>query len=141
MCYLQYAAADAAAGRPWAGGAVAALVRDGLGCFQLAHAEAAAQAALSSTAGATQPDPAQPHATRSRGAIILKDVNRSLTPHLARALANERLVLPLLQVQPRTSPGSCHADPCRVYCQSSHSTSCAGVPVLHLGQQTASARC
>ena len=97
---MQFAGAAAAAGKPWAGDAVAALVLGGLGCLQLARAEATAQQApAADTASSTLPDPRKPHNTRRQGASILLGASQSLTPLVARTLANKGLARPLLQVR------------------------------------------
>jgi hypothetical protein len=99
-CDAQFAGAAAAAGKPWAGDAVAALVLGGLGCLRLARAEAAAQQAPAVDApSSTSPDPRKPHNTRRQGASILLGASQSLTPLVARTLASKGLARTLLQVR------------------------------------------
>ena len=96
MCILQ---AAKRAGRPWAGDAVAALVRGGLSAFRLAHAEAGARAALPPTARrAVQPGDPEQHMTRSQATSILADVPQALTPLVSHKLAKQGLAGPLLEV-------------------------------------------
>ena len=96
---LQCAERAAAAGKPWTGDALAALVRGSLGTLQLAHAEAAAQRALPSTAvGAGYPDPRQPFKTRRVAGDMLLHVSDIMTPHVSRTFAQRGLVPPLLEV-------------------------------------------
>ena len=96
---LQYANAAVAAGKPWAADAIAALVRASLGSFQLAHAEAAAQEALPSTAtGAAELDTRRPGKVRNVAAIILSGVAVGMTQPAAHAVAKCGLVNPLLEV-------------------------------------------
>lgn len=98
----QYGDAAAAEGLSWAGDAVAAPVRGGLGSSRLADAEAKAQWAwrLKRTPGTVAPDPCKPLNTRRLGASILEGVARGMTPPVARTLAERGLVGPLLQVGP-----------------------------------------
>jgi hypothetical protein len=100
MYTLQSAIAAAAADKPWAGSAVAALVSGALGGLQLARAEAAAQAALpSSTPADKLPDPCKPKDTQPQAAQILAAVAGTLTPAVSRALAEHGLLAPLLRVR------------------------------------------
>ena len=88
-----------AAGKAWAADAVAALVRASLGSFQLAHAEAAAQEALPSTAaGAAELDTRRPGKVRNVAATILDGVAVGMTQPVACTLAKRGLVIPLLEV-------------------------------------------
>jgi hypothetical protein len=100
MCNLQ---AAAELGRRWTGDALAAHVRGGLGCFRLAQAEAAAQAALATRSPeAVQPGPQVLHKAWRCGADTLAAVARNLMPAAALSLTKQGLVAPLLQVGSRT---------------------------------------
>ena len=101
VCGVQYAAAAAAAGKSWAGNAVAALISGGLGCLRLADAESAAQAALPRTPLRTskQPDSQKPYQTRRGGANILQGASRSLTSQVLQSLGKRGLAGTLLQVR------------------------------------------
>jgi hypothetical protein len=93
----------------WAGDAVAALVRGGLGSLRLADAEAKAQWAwrLKRPPGTAAPDPCKPLDTRRLGAGILEGIARGMTPPMACTLAERGLVGPLLQVGPVHPCRSC----------------------------------
>ena len=99
MCTLQTACCAPQLGKAWAGDAIAALVRAGLGAFWLAHAEATAQAALSVTQpGAERPDREQPRMLRRSAGHLLAGVTGGVSPSVAHTLAKQGLVAPLLQV-------------------------------------------
>jgi hypothetical protein len=98
MCKLQLAYTAVAGGKAWPGSVVATLVRAGLSSLQLAHAESAAQEALASAPfGAAQPDPCKPRTTRSTAARVLQDAAVGMTQPVARILAKQGLVKPLLE--------------------------------------------
>ena len=99
-CDAQTATDAASSAKPWAGDAIAALARGGLGSFRLAHAESAAQAALlSDMPAAVRPDACQPHNMRRQAADIMAGVSAGLTLPAAFALADQGLVGLLLQVR------------------------------------------
>ena len=100
ISHVQYAGTAAAAGMSWAGNVFAPVISGGLGCLRLAHAESAAQAVLqrSPHKANRQLDSRKPYQTWRRGANILHNISRSLTPQVAQSLAKRGLVEPLLQV-------------------------------------------
>jgi Tfp pilus assembly protein FimV len=101
MCHLQAASDAAAASKPWAADAVAALVDGGLGSFRLAHAESAAQQAQLAAApwwGPAQEDPYKPHTTRCLAGDTLWGAAQNMTPAVSTAIFKRGLVEPLLEV-------------------------------------------
>ena len=117
--HLQFAKAATAAGKSWAGNAVAAVVSGGLGSLQLAHAESAAQQMLATRCPQSlSPDPQKPYNTRRQAANILLGASQSLTPLVARSLAKKGLAGPLLQVRhPMLLLMSCGLEECRSSCE------------------------
>jgi hypothetical protein len=109
VCNLQSASDAAAAGRPWAGDAIAALVRGGLGVLRLAHAEFAAQAANPFGDGLNEceeqmiMDPIVPLDLRCTALGIVDYAAQGIQQPALRALARQGLVAPLLQVGKRCS--------------------------------------
>ena len=102
-CHLQSAETAAAAGKPWAGDAIAALVRGGLGCYRLAHAESIAQLGLpAGTPRDAKPDSSKPHKTLRVGIDVMQRVSRLMTPLAARTLANPLSMGPMVKVSSPT---------------------------------------
>jgi hypothetical protein len=110
VCALQCVTAAAEADEPWAGGVVTAMLQGGLGAFWLAHAEAAAQAALPATApGDEGKQRLAVLVMRGQAANIIAGVTHSLRlpVHVLRSLAQPGLVARLLQVDPpKVAPAS-----------------------------------
>ena len=96
---LQAATDAAAAGKPWAADAIAALVDGGLGSLRLARAESIAQSARVFTApGSAQEDRFKPKSTRRLAADVMWGAAQSMTPAVPRAIFKRGLLKPLLEV-------------------------------------------
>jgi hypothetical protein len=96
---VQFVKDGAAAGKPWVGNAVAALVCGGLSSLRLAHAEATAQQILAMHhPPSALPQPRDTYDVRRQGGSILLGASQCLTPLVTRTLTKKGLARPLLQV-------------------------------------------